>query len=230
MARRRRAVPGRRCWRSGSSAVVALIGGVAMGLYYPAYSALVPALLPAGDLLAANGLEGVVRPMLAQAAGPAVAGLPRGRALPRRRAGGRPRVAALAAGGVRRGAAGHAGAPGAATAGRRWLGLLADVREGFRYMVRTPWLLATLLFAVADAAGRSSGRSRCWCRSRSRTPGAGPASTRCVLAAFGIGGAVGSLVVASLRLPRRYLTVMNVLWGAGLHPAGGLRRSPPSCG
>src|SRR6185312_15395614 len=39
-----------------------------------------------------------------------------------------------------------------------------------------------------------------------------------VLAAFGIGGAVGSLVVASLRLPRRYLTVMNLLWGLGCIP------------
>ena len=39
-----------------------------------------------------------------------------------------------------------------------------------------------------------------------------------MLAAFGVGGALGSLVVASLRLPRRYLTVMNLLWGAGCIP------------
>jgi hypothetical protein len=39
-----------------------------------------------------------------------------------------------------------------------------------------------------------------------------------VLAAWGIGGAVGSIVVASLRLPRRYLTVMNLLWGVGCIP------------
>ena len=38
--------------------------GLAAGLYYPAYSALVPALLPADDLLPANGLEGVLRPVL----------------------------------------------------------------------------------------------------------------------------------------------------------------------
>src|SRR3954447_24231485 len=55
-------------------AVVSLIGGVALGLYYPAYSALVPVLVPPRDLLAANGLEGVVRPVLSQAAGPAAAG------------------------------------------------------------------------------------------------------------------------------------------------------------
>ena len=42
--------------------VVSLITGLAAGLYYPAYSALLPSLMPAEDLLAANGLEGVLRP------------------------------------------------------------------------------------------------------------------------------------------------------------------------
>src|SRR3712207_9300134 len=48
--------------------------------------------------------------------------------------------------------------------------------------------------------------------------GGGPAEHAWVLAAFGIGGALGSAGVASLRLPRRYLTVMNLLWGAGCPP------------
>ena len=39
-----------------------------------------------------------------------------------------------------------------------------------------------------------------------------------LLAAFGIGGAVGSLVVSSLRLPRRYLTFMIACWGGGTLP------------
>jgi MFS family permease len=48
--------------------------------------------------------------------------------------------------------------------------------------------------------------------------GGGPSQHAYVLGAFGLGGAVGSLVVASLRLPRRYLTVMNLLWGLGCIP------------
>ena len=48
--------------------------------------------------------------------------------------------------------------------------------------------------------------------------GGGAGAYAIVLAAFGIGGAVGSIVVASLTLPRRYLTVMNLLWGAGCIP------------
>ena len=96
--------------------------------------------------------------------------------------------------------------------------LLVDVREGFVYMVRTPWLLGTLTFAslliflimgpfevlvpfvIKDVAG------------------GGPADHAFILAAFGIGGAVGSAVIASLRMPRRYLTVMNLLWAFGCLP------------
>src|SRR5687767_1860606 len=127
-------------------ALVSLVDGVALGMYYPAYSALVPALVPEDELLAANGLEGVVRPVLAQAAGPAVAGLIVATYSP---------GAALAATAlVALGAAACLYAL-PTTPVRRELdadgghatGLLADVREGFVYMVRTPWLLATLLFA-----------------------------------------------------------------------------------
>src|SRR5688500_10721554 len=54
-------------------AAMSLVGGLAIGVYYPAYSAPVPALVPEGDLLAVNGLEGMARPMLQNAAGPAAA-------------------------------------------------------------------------------------------------------------------------------------------------------------
>ena len=39
-----------------------------------------------------------------------------------------------------------------------------------------------------------------------------------LLAVMGVGAALGSLVTASLRLPRRYLTVMMVSWGVGSLP------------
>ena len=39
-----------------------------------------------------------------------------------------------------------------------------------------------------------------------------------LLASYGIGGAIGSLVVSSLRLPRRYLTFMLACWGGGTLP------------
>src|SRR4051794_32212718 len=54
---------------------VAAVIGLSMGLFFPAYSALVPAMVDADELLAVNGFEGVVRPVLLQGAGPALAGV-----------------------------------------------------------------------------------------------------------------------------------------------------------
>ena len=48
--------------------------------------------------------------------------------------------------------------------------------------------------------------------------GGGPGDHAVVMAAFGIGGALGSLGMASMKLPRRYLTVMNLMWGVGCLP------------
>ena len=58
-----------------SLAALAFLVGAAGGFYYPTWSAVVPALLPADELLAANGIEGMLRPLAQQAAGPALAGL-----------------------------------------------------------------------------------------------------------------------------------------------------------
>ncbi len=193
-------------------ALVSLVGGGAMGLYYPAYSAFVPRLVPEGQLLAANGIEGVLRPVLAQGAGPAVAGL---------------LVASLHPGAAL-GAAALTSFVAAATAaalpvtaprdtGRPATGLLADVREGFRFMVGTPWLLATLLFSSATVLFLG-GPLHVLVPFAIKDAGGGPYQHAFVAAAFGVGGAVGSLVVGSLRLPRRYLTAAILLWGLGCAP------------
>jgi len=197
---------------------LALVTGIAAGMYYPAYSALLPSLIPAGDLLAANGLEGVLRPTVMQAAGPALASTLIAMSSP----GLALAMAAVTATGAALFIAGLPDTPlrrelvdsGASPV----VALLTDVREGFVYMARTPWLRATLAlaclmtlfvmgpfevlvpFAIKDDAG------------------GGPREHAFVLAAFGAGGALASLVVASLRLPRRYLTVMNLCWGLGCIP------------
>src|SRR4051794_4804485 len=196
-------------------AAMSLVSGLAMGLYYPAYSALVPSLVPEGELLAVNGLEGMIRPVLQNAAGPAaaaflVAALNPGAALAATATASL--LAAVCLRGlptppVRRAPP----ADGAAT------GLFADVREGFVYMVRTPWLLTTLLFAALMLL-LSMGPLEVLVPFAIKNGGGGPQQHAYVLAAFGIGGAVGSLVVASFRLPRRYLTVMNLCWGLGCIP------------
>jgi predicted MFS family arabinose efflux permease len=196
---------------------VALLGGLAMGFYYPAYSALVPVLLPEQDLLAANGFEGVVRPVLANAAGPAVGGFLVASVSPAAALGAAALASFAAASCVATLPARTVPRADGDAAGLGVAGLLADVREGFRYMVRTPWLLATLLFASLMLLA-FMGPFEVLVPFAVRAAGGGPSQHAAVLAAFGIGGAVGSLVVASLRLPRRYLTVMNLLWGLGCLP------------
>src|ERR671912_741006 len=117
-------------------------GGVLIGageaFFIPSYTALLPHLLPEDELLAANGLEGTLRPLAEQAAGPALGGVA---------------VAALS--------------PGVA-------------------------ILNNL--------------------------GGGAEDYGLALAAFGVGGAVGALAISSGRLPRRYLTVMILMWGLGSLP------------
>ena len=200
-------------------ASVTFVTGMGMAFYYPAYSAWLPALIPESDLQAVNGFEGMVRPTIGQAVGPAVAGAVVASASP----GTAFTVAAVSsalallflarvpATPVRRTLdEAHAGHPVRAA--------FADMREGFAYMVRTPWLLATLLFAslmILVMMGPLEVLIPFLVKDRL---GGGPSDHSYVLAAFGIGGALGSLVMASVRMPRRYLTVMNLGWGVGALP------------
>ena len=200
-------------WHLG---VVGFLIGAAMAFYYPAYSAWLPALVPEEDLLQVNGFEGMIRPTIGQAVGPAVAGAVVGAASP----GAALTVAALASLAgllalttvpltpVRREESAD-GSPGS---------VLQDLREGFAYMWRTPWLLATLLFAsvmVFVIMGPLEVLMPFLIKDRL---GGGPHDHAMVLAAFGIGGAVGSIAMASFRMPRRYLTWMNLMWGVGCLP------------
>lgn len=196
-------------------AAISLVLGVADGFFFPAYSAMLPSILPADDLLAANGFEGVLRPAMMQAAGPAIASTI---------------IAALSPGAV---FAVIAVAQVFAiiglgflrqTAVRRSLGdavkvsVFGDIRGGFAYMVRTPWLLATLLFALLLVLVIMGPIEVLLPFAVTEQTGGGALEFAVVLAAFGAGGVIGSIVVASLPLPRRYLTIMNLLWGAGCLP------------
>jgi hypothetical protein len=100
----------------------------------------------------------------------------------------------------------------------RLAGVFADLRGGFAYLRRTPWFLATLIFAVALVLVIMGPIEVLLPFAVRDQTGGGAGAFALTLAAFGVGGAVGSMVTASFRLPRRYLTVMNLLWGAGCLP------------
>ncbi len=200
-------------------AAVSLVTGMGMAFYYPAYSAMLPALVPESDLMAVNGFEGMVRPTIGQAIGPGVAGAVVGIASPA--AAFSIASAACLLGlialtfvpltAVRR-------EPGEVRVGHPVRTAVADMKEGFVYMVRTPWLLASLIFASIMILAMMGPLEVLIPFLIKDSLGGGPGDHALVLAAFGIGGAVGSLGMASVRMPRRYLTLMVLGWGLGALP------------
>ncbi|MGJ3190460.1 MFS transporter [Paenarthrobacter sp. FR1] len=214
-------------------AIGAFVLGVGQAFFFPAYSAILPRILPADDLLAANGLEGTVRPVLQQAAGPALAGILVAALSPAYAVAGVAVCHLLAFGivnflsrqtlapdsvdsdSVGSDSVGSAAEPATSS-------LFKDLREGFSYTIRTPWLLWTLIwaclsvlfligpievllpFVVQDQLG---GDSRMF---------------GFLLAIMGVGSAIAALATASFRLPRRYLTVMVVTWGLGSLPVAAI--------
>jgi MFS transporter, DHA3 family, tetracycline resistance protein len=195
-------------------AVAAAALGISAAFFFPAFSAYLPRLLPPEQLLAANGIEGVMRPTLQQAVGPAAAGMLIGATFPSL---GAAACAVLYGIGL---ALLIATRPVAqpATDEHTKTHVLTDLREGFTFMVRTPWLLATLLFAsgfVLLIMGPIEVLLPFITTARFEN---GERIFGFVLAAFGLGGAIGALVVSSRRLPRRYLTAMMVCWSVGNLP------------
>ncbi|WP_181779524.1 MFS transporter [Pseudonocardia pini] len=193
-----------------SLAAIAFVVGSAEAFFFPAYSAILPTLLPPDELLAANGLEGILRPVTMYAAGPALAGV---------------LVAGLGPGYALGGAsAGYLLAllpllfmrvPPAADEEREATSVLGDLREGFRYLLRTGWLFATLAFAVLLVLVVIGPIEVLLPFAVRDQTGSGPGGYALVLTLFGLGGAVGSLAASAGRMPRRYLTVMILLWGLG---------------
>ncbi|WP_328302616.1 MFS transporter [Actinomycetospora sp. NBC_00405] len=198
---------------------VAAVIGLSMGLFFPAYSALVPAMVDADELLAVNGFEGVVRPVLLQGAGPALAGVLVAVWSPAAALGatavtcvaGLVAALALPARALRRDLTGE-------STGHPVRAVVRDLVEGFRYMVGTRWLLVTLVFASLMILLVLGPLEVLVPFAIIERAGGGPGGHSLVLLAFGAGGAIASIVVASLRLPRRYLTVMIVLWSVACVP------------
>lgn len=197
-------------------AVAAGALGIAAAFFFPAYSAILPRILPAEQLLAANGVEGVVRPVFQRAVGPAIAGVVVGATLP---SVGAVVVAVLfAIGLVLLVATRPAVKTPVQEPDRERPHVLRDLRDGFRFMLQTPWLLWTLLFAsmfVLVVLGPIEVLLPFIAKQRFED---GAKMFGFILAFFGAGSALGALAVSSGRLPRRYLTVMLTMWSVGSVP------------
>ena len=192
-----------------------LVVGAGEAFFIPSYTAILPHLLPESELLAANGLEGTLRPLAQQATGPVLGGVAVAALSP---------GVAILTGGLTylvstgcllamnvRPAKGAPTAPGLAS-------VFGDLREGFGYVRRTSWLWATLLFALALVLFIVGPLEVLLPFAIRDNLGGGADEYGLALAAFGVGGAAGALAISSRRLPRRYLTVMILMWGLGSLP------------
>ena len=192
-----------------------LVVGAGEAFFIPSYTAILPHLLPESELLAANGLEGTLRPLAQQATGPVLGGVAVAALSP---------GVAILTGGLTylvsagcllamnfRPAKGAHTPPGLAS-------VFADLREGFDYVRRTSWLWATLLFALALVLFIVGPLEVLLPFAIRDNLGGGADEYGLALAAFGVGGAAGALAISSRRLPRRYLTVMILMWGLGSLP------------
>ncbi|MCV7158422.1 tetracycline efflux MFS transporter Tet(V) [Mycolicibacterium brisbanense] len=196
-------------------AVAAGVLGIAAAFFFPAYSALLPRVLPAEQLLAANGVEGVVRPVFQRSVGPAVAGMVVGATLPSI---GAVAVACLFGLGLVLLVATRGATDSAAPQADQRPHVLRDLSDGFRFMVRTPWLLWTLLFAsiyVLVVVGPIEVLLPFIAKDRFAD---GARMYGFILAFFGFGSALGALAVSSRQMPRRYLTMLMMMWGLGAIP------------
>jgi MFS family permease len=195
--------------------IVSFALGAGAGFFFPAYTAILPRILPPGQLLAANGLEGAIRPALQQAAGPATAGVLLAALIPSHAA----VVIAIAHGLAFVGLLFlRAEPPAPHDEPERAASVFYDLKEAVVFTVRTPWLFATLLFAtgwVLVFVGPEEVLLPFLTRERI---GEDPRWFGFLLAVYGLGGVVGSIVVSSMKLPRRYLTVMNLVWGISTLP------------
>ncbi|MET2012155.1 MFS transporter [Microbacterium chocolatum] len=198
--------------------VFAFILGAGAGFFFPAYSAILPRILPADQLLAANGLEGAIRPALQQAAGPAAAGMVVAAVVAPAHATVGVALAHLVALVLLFFVRHEDAAPDTEEETAPTRGMLGDLADAVRFTVRTRWLLWTLLFAtvwVLVVLGPEEVLLPFLTRDRI---GEDPRWFGFLLAVYGVGGVVGSLVVSARPLPRRYLSVMTLVWGASTLP------------
>lgn len=188
--------------------VGSLLFGCFDALFFPSSMALVPELLPADDLVAANAVSRLGFQIFGNMLGPLTGGLiatALGPSWPVLIDAG---TFVVSAGCLLAMRPTPAPTPSGAS-------MIADIREGLVFCRTTPWLLWTIVvagFANALVFSPSSILMPLLFKRVLHTPnwmvGTG-------FAAFGLGGMVGSLVLLSVRRPRRRVTVMWIVWAGG---------------
>jgi MFS family permease len=187
--------------------VLAAVFGVGSALFGPAFSAIVPELVPEDVLVQANSLERFVRPLAIRFVGPAVGGV-----IVAQSGAGTAFLIDSASFGASIAALLAIGRLPALDAPDRRRSLLRDVGEGIGFVRSQPWLLGTVL-ATSIGMLFFLGPVYVLLPFVVKNSLHGTASDLgLVFAAGGVGAMVASFVLAGRGLPRRPLTVMYACW------------------
>jgi MFS family permease len=186
-------------------ALAAVYGG-ASGFFGPAFDAVVPELVPAGDLVRANALDQFIRPTAVHIAGPALGG------------------GLIAVAGV-----GWAFALDAVTfavssvclvrmsrpAGTVSVGsssVWRELREGFGYVRRNVWLWGTFLAATFTYLLVLGPTEVLLPYVVKNTLHGTPVALGLILASGGLGAVLAALVVGQAGVPKSFITFMYLTW------------------
>ncbi len=190
---------------------LAALYGVGEAIFYPAFGALVPEVVPRDLLVQANALDGFVRPLASRLVGPALGGV----AIEYLTVGGALlldagsfvfSIAALLLMHPRPRERGEISASG----------VLIDIREGFTFVRAHVWLWGTLLAAAAGLLvflGPWEALLPILVRNEL---GLGAAALGLVYAAGGAGSILAALLMGQRQLPRRMITFMYVAFTVGV--------------
>jgi DHA3 family tetracycline resistance protein-like MFS transporter len=188
--------------------LVAIVAVYSVGtaFFTPAFEAIVPDIVPAGDLAAANSLDQFVRPVALRLAGPAaggaiVAGVGAGMAF------GIDAASFLASA-----AAVFFIRPPAHARSEHVHSSVQAVREGFAFVRRRVWLWGTLLSAAIAYLAFMGPAEVLLPYVVKNDLHASAGDLGLVFAAGGIGAICAALVMGHLGHPRRDVTVMYVTW------------------
>ena len=194
--------------------VLVVLYGVGDALFAPAFTAIVPDVVPQEEILQASALKELMEPVGLRFAGPAlggflIAGLDVG--------------AALVVDALTFAASAVAVSFMSPQPGVRQVGASAweELREGFAFVRARPWLWATLASAALFLLV-SYGPFEVLLPYLIRNDfGGGAATFGAIMSAGGLGGITAAVLMSRFGAPRRHVTVMYVAWAlSSLSTAG----------
>jgi DHA3 family tetracycline resistance protein-like MFS transporter len=194
---------------------LALVYGAGEAFFGPAFGALVPDIVAAEHLVQANSLDQLVRQAGARLLGPAIGGV---------------LVAAIGAGSAFLVDAGTFAFSAACITALRVRSrpapqgdraLLADLREGTRFVRSQSWLWTTLLAAAISLLFFFGPLEVLLPFVVRNDLDASAGAYGAVMAASGAGSVMASLILSQRGLPRRYLSFMYVVWSVATLPIVG---------